>query len=58
MRLDQATADLMASLLELHGLGGRFQEEARFTDLVRVLLREVLCNVYQQAVKILPTLAL
>ena len=29
MRLDQATADLMASLLDLHGLGGRFQEEAR-----------------------------
>jgi hypothetical protein len=28
-RLDRATADLMAALLELHGLQGRFQEEAR-----------------------------
>jgi hypothetical protein len=28
-RLDHATADLMAALLELHGLQGRFQEEAR-----------------------------
>lgn len=29
LRLDQATADLMAVLLDLHGLTGRFQEEAR-----------------------------
>ncbi|MBM4244731.1 MAG: DUF3482 domain-containing protein [Deltaproteobacteria bacterium] len=29
MRLDQATADLMAAMLDLHGLSGRFQEEAR-----------------------------
>ena len=28
-RLDQSTADLMAVLLDLHGLTGRFQEEAR-----------------------------
>jgi GTPase Era involved in 16S rRNA processing len=28
-RLDQATGDLMAALLELHGLQGRLQEEAR-----------------------------
>jgi len=28
-RLDQTTGDLMATLLELHGLQGRFQEEAR-----------------------------
>lgn len=28
-RLDEATGDLMAMLLELHGLRGRFQEEAR-----------------------------
>jgi len=29
MRLDQAIADLMAAMLDLHGLSGRFQEEAR-----------------------------
>ena len=29
MRLDQSTSDLMAALLDLHGLSGRFQEEAR-----------------------------
>jgi GTPase Era involved in 16S rRNA processing len=29
MRLDQSTGDLMAALLDLHGLSGRFQEEAR-----------------------------
>jgi len=28
-RLDHATGDLMAALLELHGLQGRFQEDAR-----------------------------
>jgi len=29
MRLDQAIADLMAAMLDLHGLSGRFQDEAR-----------------------------